>query len=60
VQPGKEVILLFRTANLEGRLADSTSPVGDISLNDSSFYRETFINSSLIYDSGAARAYYLG
>jgi uncharacterized membrane protein len=57
--PGKDVIVLFRGGNLEGRLADSYSPTGYFSLNDSPFYRETIVNSSLIYDNGGARAYHL-
>jgi len=58
--PGNEVIVLFRGGNLEGRLADSSSPTGYTSLNDSFFYRETIVNASLIYDNGGARAYHLG
>jgi uncharacterized membrane protein len=54
---GKEVIVLLRSANLEGRLA-ITGLTDDRSLNDSWPYRAT-INSSVIYDNGAARAHYL-
>jgi uncharacterized membrane protein len=57
---GQKVIVFFRGANVEGRLADSSSPTGDLSLNDSSLYRNEIVNASLIYDNGAARAYLSG
>ena len=52
--------MLFRNANVEGRLADLESPSGDFSLNDSVFYKKAIVNASFIYDNGAARAYHIG
>jgi uncharacterized membrane protein len=57
---GTEVIVLFRSANLEGILADTNTTTIEVSLNNTNFYHYTFANSSLIYDNGGARAYHLG
>jgi uncharacterized membrane protein len=55
--PGKDGILLYTSANLEGKVAVPSSSTGEVSLNDSGFFRGTITNSSLIYDDGGARAY---
>jgi len=58
--PGKDAVLLFRSANREGTLALADQPVKEVSLNNTLFVQKLIANSSLIYDNGAASAYHLG
>jgi uncharacterized membrane protein len=60
---GADSIILFRSTNIEGRMIDqsytySSSVPEYTSLNGTAFYESSIVNSNLIYDNGAARAYH--